>query len=216
METPDTHTLRLDTYFEYRTGQFIQVMIPNDKVIRSYSLSSSPTEKGFVSITVKAEPMGHLSNLLIKLQAGDILDVKGPFGVFSLPQPTTGPIIYLPAGSGVAPFRAMGKFLNDQNYADPQWMFYTAKTPVDLIFHKELESWAQRPTCHYIPTVTRPFEGPWSGERGRMDEAKFRKYLPNFEGTFLLCGPDAFVKAMIDLLSGPLQVPATRIRREIW
>lgn len=217
-QSPDTHSLRLDAYFDYKPGQFIQVTLPGDPKIRSYSFSSSPTEQGYVEITVKAEAGGHLSNLLVGLQEGARLLIKGPFGTFGLPESLgRGPITFMAAGSGVTPFRAMSKYLIDKKSPVEKRLFYSVKVPQDLIFRQEFEKWAQNGSqFQFFPTITQNSEGVWQGETGRLSEAILRKRLPNMEGIFFLCGSPDFVNAMEQLLLDPFRVPAANIRREKW
>ena len=52
-ETSDTQTFRLSGPLNYKAGQAVGLVIPGDPKKRYYSLSSSPTEKGYLSVTIK-------------------------------------------------------------------------------------------------------------------------------------------------------------------
>src|SRR5476649_2587085 len=104
-QTYDTQTLRLGIYFPYKAGQSIQVILPGDPKKRYYSMSSSPTEKGHIDITIKAEPGNALYESLFNILPGKSIEVSQPLGSFTIPEEMTGPFYFLAAGSGVTPFR---------------------------------------------------------------------------------------------------------------
>lgn len=91
-ETHDVKTFVFDALaprrFAYRPGQFITLTLPagpaGAPLMRSYTLSSSPTRPQRLSITVKRVPGGPGSNWLHEhLKAGMTLAVHGPAGDFS-------------------------------------------------------------------------------------------------------------------------------------
>jgi len=214
-ETPDTQTFRLGTYFDYKPGQAISLEIPGDPKKRYYSLSSSPTEKGHIDVTIKAGRDKPLYGDLFSLKIGAPVEMAGPMGKFSLPEPLTGPYIFLAAGSGVTPFRSMIKFILDRRPETQTWLFNSVRTPDDLIFKAPFMAWSENPAFHYVPTFTRASELDLEGETGRIGETLLRKHLKMMEGVFFLCGPRKFVADMEHVLMG-LNVPAERIRRENW
>src|SRR5579872_5475959 len=112
-QTSDTQTLRLGIYFPYKAGQSVQVVIPGDPKKRYYSISSSPTEKDYIDITIKAEPGTVLFQSLFNIRPGGSIELSGPYGSFTIPDGMTGPFYFLAAGSGITPFRSMSKYLLD-------------------------------------------------------------------------------------------------------
>ncbi len=214
-ETPDIQTFRLGTYFPYKAGQAISLLIPGDPKKRYYSLSSSPTEKDHIDITIKADREQTLYGSLFSLKKGAQVEIAGPMGSFTLPERLQGPYYFLAGGSGVTPFRAMIKFILDTQLATEMWLFHSVKTPDDLIFKDQFLAWSQNPTFRFVPTFTRSTELDIEGETGRIGEVLLRKHLKMLEGTFWLCGPKEFVTDMEHTLVR-LGVPTTRIRRENW
>ena len=214
-ETPDTQTYRLGTYFDYKPGQAVSLMLPGDPKKRYYSLSSSPTEKGHLDVTIKADRDKALYGDLFNLKIGTQIKLEGPLGKFALPMPLAGPYFFLAAGSGVTPFRSMIKFVLDTRPATETWLFNSVRTPDDLIFKAPFLAWSENPAFHYVPTFTRTSQDDVAGETGRMGEALLRKHLKILEGIFFLCGPRGFVTDMEHVLTG-LHVPAACIRRENW
>jgi glycine betaine catabolism B len=216
-ETSDTQTFRLGTYFPYKPGQAICLTIPGDPKKRFYSLSSSPTEKDYLSITIKADRTNlALYGSLFSLQKGSPVEITGPTGSFTLPDSLEGPFYFLAGGSGVTPFRSMIKYLRDAQPATEIWLLHSVRVPEDLIFKTEFQEWSKNPLFHYVPTFTRWTLEGYAGETGRIGEALLRKHVALDKGQFYLCGPQAFVKEMEHVLSTTLSIPTDRIRREQW
>ena len=214
-ESPDIQTFRLGATFPFKAGQAISLLIPGDPKKRFYSISSSPTEKDHLDITIKADQGQNLYGSLFSLKKGAQVEIAGPMGSFILPEPLKGPFYFLAGGSGVTPFRAMIKFILDTQPATDMWLFHSVRTPDDLIFKDQLLAWTQNPTFHFVPTFTRTTEFDIEGETGRIGETLLHKHLKMSEGTFFLCGPKEFVTDMEHTLRR-LNVPAERIRRENW
>jgi NADH oxidoreductase Hcr len=214
-ETPDIQTLRLERPFDYKAGQAVQITLPGDPKKRFYSISSSPTEMNQLDLTIKSQQGSVLYASLFELKKGSPIEVAGPMGKFSLPEPLVGPYYFLAGGSGVTPFRSMIKFIIDTRPTTDMWLFHSVKTPDDLIFKDELLARSQNPTFHFVPTFTRTTEFDIEGETGRIGEVLLRKHLKMMEGTFFLCGPKEFVTDMEHTLVR-LGVPTPRIRRENW
>ncbi len=216
-QTADTVTLILDTWFTYRPGQSIQISLPGDSKKRYYSLSSSPTEEGFIAITVKCAPDHPVTAIIQQLKAGDIVHVEGPVGSFGLPDLLEGQFYFLAAGSGVTPVRSMMRYLMDRKAEVEKWLFYSVRTSADEIFKAEWDAWAAAdPTFHRILTVTRSTEPLEMASQGRLTEAIVGKHLSKMDGHFFLCGPQGFVKDMEHLLTTTFRIPVAKIRREQW
>ncbi len=216
-QTSDTQTLRLGTTFPYKAGQSIQVQIPGDPKKRYYSISSSPTEKGHIDITIKAQRGTPLFQSLFSIKSGGSIAISGPLGSFTIPEGLAGPFYFLAAGSGVTPFRSMAKFLMDTQSQAEIWMLHSVQTPNDLIFKDEFLLWeGSVPLFHYVPTFTRSDQVVAGAETGRIREQLIKKHLPIEKGTFFLCGMPAFSGDMEKMLTQNLQIPPSRIRREQW
>jgi ferredoxin-NADP reductase len=216
-EAPDTLTLSFNAPFVYKPGQSIQILIPGDAKKRYYSISSSPTEKNRLAITIKAASDHALTPLLAKLKAGDPVQIHGPLGSFGLPPVLSGLFCFIAGGSGITPCRSMIKYLMDNKMGTSTWLFHSARTAGDLIFNDEFTDWTKAwPAFRYIATLTRPDDTSWTQETGRISETLLRKHLTQLEGHFFLCGPSAFVTDMESVLKGPLSIPVDHIRREQW
>ena len=122
-ETADAASLVLEVpselrdAFGYRAGQFctFRATIGGEPVLRCYSMSSSPDVDDELAVTVKRVPAGLMSNwMLDELQAGDVIDVTLPAGVFCLPEAggsagASGDLVAYCGGSGITPMFSLAK-----------------------------------------------------------------------------------------------------------
>jgi ferredoxin-NADP reductase len=215
-ETTDTQTFRLGTYFAFKPGQAVALTIPGDPKKRFYSISSSPTEKSHIEVTIKAgEKDKKLYDSLFQLKAGSTVEIAGPMGSFILPEPIQGPYYFLAAGSGVTPFRSMTRYILDTHPTTESWLFHSVRTPDDLLFKEDFLTWSQNKAFHYVPTFTRWSDPDEKSTTGRIGQTLLRKHLPLMEGTFFLCGPKEFVMDMEHVLMD-LKVSPAHIRRDQW
>ena len=93
VETPSVKTFRLLPSsstgllpFTFLPGQFLNVAfwIGGARMDRSYSISSSPTQREYVELTVRREPRGAVSRHIDDLvKVGDRIEAGGPVGRFT-------------------------------------------------------------------------------------------------------------------------------------
>ncbi|MEZ5319218.1 MAG: FAD-binding oxidoreductase, partial [Vicinamibacterales bacterium] len=109
-ESPDIRTFRLarPEGFEFVAGQFLPVRVRTDGTdhVRCYSLSSSPSTRGYLEISVKKQ--GLVSQMLhATLRPGALLWVKAPAGAFTYPAGDDRPLLLLAGGIGITPVLSM-------------------------------------------------------------------------------------------------------------
>ena len=220
-DTYDTKTFRflVPNDFDFVPGQFVVLTLWYEKdgvkkeIKRSYSIASSPTEKGHIDLTIKLYPHGELSPKIFAVKEGDYCSVHGPFGKFILDE-TKPKIAFITAGSGVTPFRSMIKYCLDKKLPIEMVMLYSSKTLEDIIYKEEFDSW-KSPNLKIVHTITRPEGTDWNGQTGRINAELIRKHIDVENSDFYLCGPEEFLNAMIDTLK-ILRVEKDRIKKEQW
>ncbi len=196
-----------DTPVTYLPGQHIILRIPIEHPdergnIRTFTLSSSPTEQ-FFGITTKRGPSS-FKQKLFSMPLGSIIEARGPAGSFILHEKETRPQVMLTGGIGITPVRSMLKYALDTHLSFPITLLYSNKVPEEIVFRKELESMAtQLPNFTFVETITRPEETKehWQGRVGRIDELMIREHAKDATNTlFYICGPKAMVDAMVTML----------------
>ena len=119
-EAPDvkTFTFRSDnqTWFRYKPGQFVTLELPtpDGPLMRTYTLSSSPSRPFSIAVTVKAQA-GSIGTrwMFDNLKPGSHVKAYGPAGDFSLHSHPAAKYLFISAGSGVTPMMSMLRWLND-------------------------------------------------------------------------------------------------------
>jgi glycine betaine catabolism B len=228
--TDETHDVKTFTFvaepavlFDYKPGQFVTLAleINGEEVLRSYSISSTPSRPHTLEITVKRvgslpdssdTPPGLVSNWLHDhLNVGDQVKLNGPMGKFTcLPNPAQ-KLLFISAGSGITPMMSMSRWLADTSAASDIVFFHCARTPRDIIFRQELEMMATRlPNFRLAMSTTRPDLGHlWFGFTGRLNESMLKAIAPDFqERTVYVCGPETFMqgaKAILETLELPMK-----------
>ena len=209
--------------FTYQPGQFVTLDLEIDgkRVMRSYSISSTPSRPHTLELTVKRvpppsdapdAPPGLVSNWLHdNIQPGSEIQLDGPMGHFTCFQKPAAKMLFISAGSGITPMMSMSRWLCDTASEVDIIFLHSARTPSDIIYRQELEMMAARyPRFTVAATMTRSNPGQaWLGYRGRIDETLIRAVAPDFqERSVFVCGPNPFmagVKATLETLDFPME-----------
>jgi glycine betaine catabolism B len=197
-------------------GQYItlSVNIAGKEYKRSYSIASSPTNSGIFEITVKRAPKaGVVSNWLIdRLNIGDTLHIKGPYGNFSCVPQAANKILLLAAGSGVVPIMSMLRWLAHTESRADVILILSFRTIYDIIYHDELNLIAARhPNIKLVITLTQePVSyGQWQGVTGHVCQEMLAGLVPEVpDRAVYLCGPDSFMadcKHSLQNLNHPIE-----------
>src|SRR3989338_5457000 len=218
-ETKDVRTFCLkfsdEKGFDFFPGQFVMLRIPSDieKLKRAYSIASSPTEDGIIDVTFRIE--GKFTNKLAGLREGDELVASGPFGHFNFKPDMKDDLVLFAGGTGIAPFRSFVKFIVGRNLPNKVVLFYSSKTPDEIIYFNELREFKKKSkNVKIVFTVTRYDGNDWDGLRGRFDEKMIMENLDGFDNKlFYLCGSNSFVDSVVGILKAK-DIPKERIKFE--
>ena len=222
-ETPDTRTFSLkpEAPISYKSGQFLMIGLKggvdaegNKIPKRAYSLASCPGDDT-IDITLNLYPNGKLSPHLFNMKIGDELDIAGPYGHFYLKDESKN-IVLIAGGTGIAPLRSMWRHIFNKNIDAKVTLFYSSKTPVDIIYKEELSSLMNHPQFRCTHTITRPDGHQWDGRTGRIDRDLIKTFVEDMPTAhFYICGSPDMANSMIKILE-ELGVPKERINSEKW
>jgi ferredoxin-NADP reductase len=207
--------------FRYLSNQAVRLALPGVDdpwgAVRSFSLSSSPSEAGRFSITCKISDTP-FKQALARLKPGETAEIYGPLGQFLLD--TGRPSLFIAGGIGITPFRGMLRYAFDTGVVQEQRLLYSARVPEELVFRPELDSIARASDhirVHY--TVTRPTESPtpWDGRVGRIDAAWIQAAAePLDRPKFYIAGLPEMVNDVVVALRGQLRIPEDDIDYEVF
>jgi len=212
-ETHDVKTIRfkLDKPLNFKAGQFLMLHmdIPDkdgkiENVKRPFSIASSPDHKDWIDINFRVYSFGRFTPPLFNLKIGDKIKADGPYGIFTYEEGEAKNVVFLAAGTGIAPLRGMIEFIKEKNLDVNMTLFSCCKTTEDMIFHEEFLKLAEKNKKFvYIPTITRINEckKEWKGEKGRICIEMIKKYIKDLKDhLFYICGPNEMVKDSRDFL----------------
>ena len=192
--------------FEYRPGQYIfceldALDFPDERGNRRhFTISSSPTEKGIVMFTTRIRGSG-FKETLRHAPPGYEINIGTPLGRFVMPEGETRRHVFIAGGIGVTPYRSILRCAADTKKPIDAVLLYFSHSSADVVFGLELEEIArQMPTLSLVHVLSDPEPG-WKGEKGRLNEALLRKWVPHLDQQlFWISGPPPMVTAYKELV----------------
>lgn len=193
--------------FFFKPGQFVtlELEIEGQPVMRSYTISSSPSVPYSFSITVKRVPSGQVSNWLHdNLQQGDELAVHGPVGQFNCIDYNSDKALFLSGGVGITPLMSMVRWYFDTNATIDINFVHSARSPRDIIFQREMEHIFSRIPefkLHIVCERSDELGDSWYGLRGYLDQRMLELIAPDYlEREIFCCGPTPYMNAIKTIL----------------
>jgi ferredoxin-NADP reductase len=226
-ETPSVKTFRLlplsnDSLlpFTFVPGQFLNVAfgIGGARMNRSYSFSSSPTQREYVDLTVRREPRGavsrHINDLL---KVGDQIEAGGPVGRFTFTGTEADSIVLIGGGVGITPMMSITRYLTERSWAGDIFFVYVCRTPTDFMFASEVAALQRvNPKLRVAVTMSRPEGTDWKGPRGHLTKELLTQTVPNLASRRIhLCGPPSMMDSTKTILT-ELGVPPDRLKTEAF
>jgi ferredoxin-NADP reductase len=220
-QTHDTKTLRFQVLDErllrVKPGQFLTFhwTIDDQRVTRSYTISSSPVHENYVEIAPKRMENGCVSVFLNeRAMPGLAVEASGPYGRFYFDETLHKSIVLIAAGSGITPMISMLRYIDDLELATPVTLLYCVRTDADIIFESELVSLSRSlPNFKYEVCLSRP-DPTSAGRSGRLTEEFVSEKVTDLGShTFFVCGPKGFMDNARQILS-TLGVSQERILQE--
>jgi ferredoxin--NADP+ reductase len=105
-----TYVLRFQRNgLEFQPGQYLVVGLQETIAMREYTIYSAPQDD-FLEILVKEVPGGTVSRELRRCRPGDVLQVQGPLGFFTIGPDSRGArFLFAATGTGVSPFHCFAR-----------------------------------------------------------------------------------------------------------
>jgi NAD(P)H-flavin reductase len=197
-ETDDTFTVELapgngTSGMTFSPGQFNMVYVPGCGEI-PLSISGDPANHGRLLHTTRA--VGSVTNAMRQLAAGDVVGVRGPFGVgWPTEAAADGKDVVIVAGGiGLAPLRpALYQLLAERHRYGKIVLLYGTRTPADLLFRRELEIWKARLDLEVTVTVDRA-TGSWHGNVGVVTTLIPKAPFNRLHTVAMICGPEMMMR----------------------
>lgn len=206
--------LEIDKDQDFKAGQFLKVtLLDNPELKRYLSISSSPTEKGYLEFT-KRITSSDFSKALDQLKAGDKVKVQYPMGNFTL-EGAGSKVVFLSGGIGITPLRSMIKYAVDMQLDLDMVLIYANRSVNDIVFKEDLDamqrSYSKLRIAHVLCEPDPKFKCIPGLINAQVIKDEVQDYL---ERRFYLCGPPAMVEAMKKMLIEELALPKEHIITE--
>lgn len=202
-ETRDTITLDLspcgETIPRHEPGQFNMLYVFGRGEV-PISISGGSSDGKTVTHTTRA--VGSVTDHICSLKKGARLGVRGPYGThWPVVESFGADLIIVAGGIGLAPLRpAMRAALEHRDKFGQVALLYGARTPDDLLFRTELESWRARFDLEVLVTVDRGDEN-WHGTVGVVTKLIHKATFDPEDAVVMVCGPEVMMRfTVLELL----------------
>ncbi|MFA6571854.1 MAG: FAD/NAD(P)-binding protein [Bacteroidota bacterium] len=206
-ETPDIKTFKLQFVqpevkqnFRFKAGQFAEYSVFGEGEC-TFCIASSPTRPDNIECSYKIA--GKVTNSLGKLNVGDMMGLRGPYGnSFPVEEMKGKNVVFIAGGIGLAPVRCViWNVLDLKDQFKDITIIYGARSVSDLVYKRELEEWKNIPGVKTVVTVDPGGQTEdWKGEVGFVPTI-VEKVAPSADNTVaIICGPPIMIKYTIPVM----------------
>ncbi len=185
---------------EFHPGQFAWIATGNPVTSEHHPISiSSSAELGpDRRIEFGIRNLGDWSGQQVpQVAVGSSVYVNGPFGGLSIDREPGQGFLLIAGGIGITPLRSMILTMKDRGDVRPVVLLYAANNFEAAIYHQELETLQSEMNLKVVFVLAEP-PSTWTGERGHIDAALLKRYLPAqfMRFQYFVCWPSAMMDAM--------------------
>jgi ferredoxin-NADP reductase len=187
--------------FNFKAGQFMFISIPsgNGELKKHFTISSSPTETGFIEFTKKLTGSDY-SNALGLLKVGDKVKIDAPYGNFVFDEKIK-KMCLLSGGIGITPLRSICKYVIDLKVDIDIILLYGNATIEDIAFKDEFDEFQKENNQFKVIHVLNNPPSGWIGYQGFINADIVKKEVSDYsKRVFYICGPPGMVNAMKKML----------------
>jgi len=181
--------------FDFLPGQFVELTVFGLGEA-PFSIPSSPNNKDFFQLCVR--DIGNVSGALHRMQTGDKVGIRGPFGkgYFPFEKMKGKDVIIVAGGLGLAPVMSLiYTILEDRENYKRLVIIYGTTDPGNILFKKDIDDWKKRDDIELCLTVDNPDEA-WQGEVGVCTNL-----IPGIDcgadSYAVVCGPPVMYKFVV-------------------
>ncbi|MGC9364744.1 MAG: FAD/NAD(P)-binding protein [Fidelibacterota bacterium] len=202
-ESPTIRTIRIrpEKPIPFKTGQFIELTIPN---IGEGPFTPSSSHKIADEMDVTIMKTGFVTEYVHKTKVGDRVGVRGPYGThYPIDQWKGRDILIMGGGVGMAPTRSLFLSLLDRIEDYNSITFLAgARTPNDMIYKQHIDGWRKVDKVNFLRSVDRVPDGQkWDEEVCLITKLLDKIDIDPQGNPVVVCGPPIMMKfATFDLL----------------
>ena len=181
--------------FDFKPGQFVTLDLPihekTNKRWRSYSIASAPDGTNIIELVIVLLEGGLGTTYLFnEIKVGSSITLRGPVGVFTLPETLDKDLYLICTGTGVAPFRSMVHYIHQQKIAHQNiHLVFGCRKRSDNLYGQELKALESlENNFYYHPVFSREETTPEGGYSGYVHAVYEKLIAAKNPSQFYLCG----------------------------
>lgn len=214
-ETPDMFSLQLrftdpevQAAYRFAMGQFNMLCLPGMGEV-PISIVSDPDERAWIDHTIRK--LGSITKNLGRLEVGDRLGLRGPYGRGWPTEAAEGTdLVIVTGGLGCAPSVSLIEYaLHRRGRYGRLHIIQGVKHSNDLIWRERYDAWRQHPDVEvYLTADTGDTLWPW--HVGPVTQFFGRIAFDPARCSVFICGPEGMMRAVITAMR-QREVPEERI-----
>ena len=212
-EDIDTYRLRfvdeqVRRTYRFAAGQFNMVYLFGVGEV-AISIVSDPDDPDSLDHTIRA--VGRVTKAIARLQPGDELGIRGPFGQgWPLDDAQGKDVVIVTGGLGCAPVvGAIEYIFRRRNQYGAVKILHGVKTPHDLLYRERFDAWRRQPDTEVLLTSDQP-DKTWHYHVGVVTELFEQVAVDPARTMVLMCGPEIMMRLGVPILM-QRGIPATAI-----
>jgi sulfhydrogenase subunit gamma (sulfur reductase) len=204
-ETPTVRTFhfnfkddRLREEFTFESGQFGEYSVFGIGEA-PFCISSSPTRRDHLEFALQR--VGKVTNALHRLGVGAEIGFRGPYGnSFPLDFLQGKSLVFVGGGIGLAPLRSLiWNVIDNRDKYEKVDIIYGARSPSDLCFKYDLDTWGKDKTVNMVTTVDKGDES-WTGKVGFVPQILEQAAPSASNAVAIVCGPPIMIRFTFPVL----------------
>ena len=192
--------------FNFDPGQYLKITqeIENPDArgsSRYFTISSSPTDKDFLTITTRIIKSS-FKLALADLKPGQKISAFGPIGYFDFYPKNKTQNIFLAGGMGITPFHSILRYIDANQIKSKIILIASFQNRQEAVFYNEIKGIEKKNSAiKIIYSLTNEKKLSSDFEKGRIDENMIKKYVQNYSSShFFIVGPPAMVESMFEIV----------------
>jgi len=206
--TPDTVIYKIAGDLNFSPGQFVQISLPHFGEA-TFAPCSDPNNKEFFNLCIRDQ--GSTSAALTKLQVGEEMIIRGPYGNgWPIGKLIGKDILLLVGGMGIVPIRPLiYELLKYKKEFKKISLLAGFKTPHHLLFNEDFLSWKTK--LDYMQVAVEKGDRNWWGECCMITELIKKMKIDPKNTVTMMCGPEIMFQFCNEVLCGTKKIMKNNI-----
>jgi NAD(P)H-flavin reductase len=189
---------KLREEFSFESGQFAEYSVLGIGEA-PFCISSSPTRRDHLEFAVLR--IGKVTNALHRLSVGAEIGFRGPYGnSFPLDFLQGKNLVFVAGGIGLAPLRSLiWNVIDTRDKYEKVDIIYGARSPDDLCFKYDVDTWGKDKTVNMVTTVDKGDES-WTGRVGFVPQILEQVAPSASNAVAIVCGPPIMIRFTFPVL----------------